>query len=156
MLNLFHSIHKLSLYYEKKIIKPDVGLIDICLALCIFALDDICNFIYLLLPILTKYYPFSLLYQDKLFHYQHQSLRKIIYKIEADLRKKKEPILFLTNTWDRYFLTINGRLPKKTKFTDDEIKIEIMRSLKFDDNDVFVRRNNSGIVSVLIARDRIN
>lgn len=156
MLKLFHSIHKLSLYYEKRIIKPDVGLIDICLALCIFALEDISNFIYSLLPIITKYFPFSLLYQDKLFHFQHRLLRKIIYKIEADLRKKKKPILFLTNSWDRYFLTINGQISKNTKITDKELKTGIMRSLKLEDTDIFVRRRSSKIISLLIARERIN
>lgn len=46
---------------------------------------------------LTKYYPFSLLYTDRLFHYNQRRLRKFIYSLEKYLAKNGIDILLFNN-----------------------------------------------------------
>jgi len=64
---------------------------------------------------LTQYYPFSLLYRDRLFHYNNLRVNKLMLRMENVALKAGVEILILSGGTGEYMAEMIGHLDPKTK-----------------------------------------
>ena len=153
MINALQSIHEKYISHLDRIRKkPAYSTGDILFYVLLKQLDNGCNYIYKLLPTLTRFFPFSLIGQEKLYHYNNRHIRKIIYKLEGEFFKKKSPVLFLEGNWDRYFYRMTGSFTTTKHLSLEEIGNLAKKALKQSDSDLFVRLDESDKITILLPR----
>ncbi len=157
MLRLIALIHIYFLQYQRLVKggkKKSANTIWF-IVIVLFVLDKLGAYIYSTLPFITKLFPFSLLYKDKLFHHQFRHLRQIVFVIESAMAKIKRPILILSNSWDKYFLTLEGNMLTKKDVSNEKIKDLVCKTLKLDQTEVFVRTEPNGSKNILLSREGV-
>ena len=56
-----------------------------------------------IIPVITRYFPFSLLFKNNFLHYRFRKERAFAYYVEREAKRSKHPIHFFFVTSDRYF-----------------------------------------------------
>ena len=99
---------------------------------------------------ITKYYPFSLLYRDRIYHYQFQLLRKRITKIEKLVKKFGINLLITHNEIHGNYTVYKSIFTSKP---DPKKLKQLEHNLQTKFSDVFVRKNKNGISFIFPKED---
>lgn len=102
---------------------------------------------------LSRYYPFSLLFREKMFHYDNQHIKSLLTLIETPHNAKNKPFIVESVEKDRYFYTFYGRFKKHT---GDEIqnafKKHLAERLKTNPYDIYINKQDTGSIRIRIPK----
>lgn len=93
---------------------------------------------YLFIGWITKYYPFSLLYRDRLIHHDNLIVKKFMIKIENIARKTSVKIFILNGKREEVMTEFIGYLDRKTKNRSGAITI-LETALQKEYQSIYVR-----------------
>lgn len=105
---------------------------------------------YLFIAFLVRFYPFSYLYRDRLFHPSNQKLKYFIIQLEKIAKKVKVPILFYGSEVDGSMLQFNAILKKPLKRNGIK-KLETSFQEKL--GSVYVRKADKDRLRILMPVD---
>ena len=91
----------------------------------------------------TQYYPFSLLYQDRLFHHKNQSVNKFMIKLQNLINKAKIQTTILTGEYGGQFCEFYGTFNKKSDNTPKNTEL-IDKALQEKFDTIYTRENKEG------------
>ena len=91
----------------------------------------------------TQYYPFSLLYQDRLFHHNNQSVNKFMIRLQNLINKANIKTTILTGEYGGQFCEFYGTFNKKSDNTPDNIE-QITKVLQEKLDTIYTRENKKG------------
>lgn len=91
----------------------------------------------------TQYYPFSLLYQDRLFHHKNQSVNKFMIKLQSLINKANIQTTILTGEYGGQFCEFYGTFNKKSDNTPENIEL-IDKELQEKFDTIYTRENKEG------------
>lgn len=92
---------------------------------------------------LTKYYPFSLLYQDRLFHLANKPYSDFMYAIEGAAKEKDINVRVWNGQGFGEIAEFYGSF-KQRKFNKDVAKVNLEKRLQEKFGTVYVRDNPKG------------
>lgn len=102
---------------------------------------------------LTRYYPFSLLFRERIFHYDNRYYKFARKIIEDEMKKDKKPILIDEGDQDGYFYTLIGKFTKAKVIDPDENILHTIESkLRLPKNSIFIRRDDAKTIRFLIPK----
>lgn len=114
---------------------------------------DLDSFIYKLGGWITKYYPFSLMFRDRLFHPNNAKLDKFVIKLAKLARKNKVPIYV-------YGSEIDGNLYQLNAVFHDPVKRNSLKKLEAILQKllgtVYVRRGKKKQIRILMPTEMMN
>jgi hypothetical protein len=103
------------------------------------------------IPVITKYYPFSLLFQEKLSHYKYHKEKSLADFIENKMKKEKKIFFIIGVTKDRYFITFHGYFLKKQKKSVEKTLLTLVKKrLHLGKASVYIRGIEKNEVRILI------
>lgn len=110
-----------------------------------------------LLTFLTRFFPFSLFYRDRKFHYRFHTYVEYCERIEDSVRKLGKYIrVYSMDFEDAYYFTLNARVYHSlARVSNAKILETIKKDLRLDDTEVFIRDAGKE-KRILIAREVIN
>ena len=91
----------------------------------------------------TQYYPFSLLYQDRLFHHKNQSVNKFMLRLQNLINKANIQTTILTCEYGGQFCEFYGTFNKKSDNTPENIEL-IDKELQEKFDTIYTRENKEG------------
>lgn len=91
----------------------------------------------------TRYYPFSLLFKDRLFHYKNQSVNKFMIRLEKLINKAKLNTTILTGEYGGQISIFNGTFNKSADNTPANIEL-IDKVLQDEFESIYTRENKEG------------
>lgn len=97
----------------------------------------------------TRYFPFSFLYKDKLFHYDNRFIRKWVDKIE-----KVDPrVIVLNGDRSGHYYELEMEFRKKIINMDHELQtLEKLLQKKFNTQNIYVRKGEDEKGRILIPQ----
>ncbi|KKQ23579.1 MAG: hypothetical protein US40_C0002G0122 [Candidatus Roizmanbacteria bacterium GW2011_GWC2_37_13] len=104
-----------------------------------------------IIPVITRYFPFSLLFKNNFLHYRFRKERAFAYYVEREAKRSKHPIHFFFVTSDRYFNNYYYQ-PKNRKIEETKkilVKI-IEKKLKLEEGSVFVKEEKKQVFRIMI------
>lgn len=107
-------------------------------------------------PVITKYYPFSLLFQNKLIHYKYTKERNLSDYIEKSMTKNGYPFNVKGVERDKYFITFHGLFFKGRTKNGDSVLFKIIESkLKLEKGSIYLRDNDKNMVRIIVPTEYI-
>jgi hypothetical protein len=97
---------------------------------------------------LTKYYPFSLFWQDRMFHYKKRRVRKFMIILDEFLETKGFNIVTLFGEEETYFAEFYSIFKKKTK--DTKLEIRAMEEVLQKNFETIYARQDGNWIKILI------
>lgn len=97
----------------------------------------------------TKYFPFSLFYQDRLIHYQNRDLRRLISMLEKISEKAGVEILLTNSNKSSQFYELYGHFFRKVDDVDKSLNL-IEKAFQKEFETIYVRRFDDSRIKVLI------
>ena len=110
-----------------------------------------------LIPIITKYYPFSILFKNKLLHYKYRKEKALTYYLEQQMTKRKKPFHVEGVDHDRFFITFHGHFLKTQDKTMEKLLADVVETkLKIGEGNVYVRDVDKNKVKILVPTENFN
>lgn len=107
-------------------------------------------------PVITKYYPFSLLFQNKLIHYKYTRERNLSDYIEKAMTKNGYPFNVKGVGRDNYFITFHGYFFKgRTKKGDSVLSKIVESKLKLEKGSIYLRDDDKNRVRIIVPTEYI-
>lgn len=107
-------------------------------------------------PVITKYYPFSLLFQNKLIHHKYTKERSLSDYIEKTMTKKGYPFNVKGVGRDNYFITFHGYFFKGRTKKGDRVLLKIVESkLKLEKGSIYLRDSDKNRVRIIVPTEYI-
>lgn len=103
----------------------------------------------------TQYYPFSLLYQDRLFHYKNQSVNKFMIKLQNLINRSNIKTTILTGEYGGQFCEFYGTFNKKSENTPGNIEL-IDKALQEKLDTIYTRDNKDGFKVLVPTQMLVN
>lgn len=102
---------------------------------------------------ITRFPPFSLLFTDKIFHYQNKYYKYARTIIENEMEKDNKPISIEQGDQDQYFYTLIGKFTKPNVDNPDKnILHAIEKSMALPSDTIFIRRDGENTIRFLIPK----
>ena len=106
---------------------------------------------------LTQFWPFSLFWRNKNFHFENRFLSRALDKIEVCLKKMNKPFEIVCIDEDRDFYNFTGKFSKRGKFlTNEELEKQMLTLFNFDASQIFVRSAKQNLRRILIDKEALN
>jgi hypothetical protein len=93
---------------------------------------------------ITQYYPFSLLYRNRLIHHDNLTVRNFMMKMEKVVRKAGVKIFILGGKREEYMTEFTGYLDRETKNRTDAITI-LETTLQEKYQSIYVRDEDENV-----------
>lgn len=122
-----------------------------CLAALFFALG---NTYHEGITKITKYYPFSLLFRDRLYHYDNIKVRSLMIKLEEIAKNADIDILILRGNQENQMNVFYGLIDKRTENRDKICQL-LEKTLQKEYGTVYVRDNGKE-VNILIPTEMLD
>ncbi len=92
------------------------------------------------LSFLTRFFPFSLICQNRSFHYRNKDIRKLMGDVAVASRKAGHEFIVEAGLRDRYFYTIKGYFVRSKKRLNTSLIVKnIEEMLKLPESSVYAR-----------------
>lgn len=109
-----------------------------------------------LIPIITRYYPFSLLFKNKMLHYNYRREKGLAVYLEKQMNRRKNPFYVNGLDYDRYFTTFHGYFLNKPGKMMEKLLAEIVEAkLHLEKGNVFVRDVDKNKVKILVPTENL-
>ncbi len=109
-----------------------------------------------LIYLLTRFWPFSLFWRKKYFHYDNRFISKASNMIEETLKKVHKPFYVVGAGGDGHFYMILGRFIEKNKsFVNKKTEVLIKDLFGLSYGQVFVRTGKYRFREILLDRESL-
>lgn len=100
---------------------------------------------------LSRYYPFSLFFRNRLFHYQNRDLNQLLILVERASESIGTPFKVMRLDTDQYFYNFIGNFIKcRKKISFEKVLKSISSSLETSQNNLYIRFTNDGLHKIMI------
>jgi hypothetical protein len=102
---------------------------------------------------LTRFWPFSLFWQNKTFHYDHRYLYEVVDNVEEYLEKNHFDFSVKECSENEYFFQIKGKFTKhKRAFGTEELEARVRKAFAKEHDSVFVRTDEPGVHTIMLSK----
>lgn len=109
-----------------------------------------------IIPFITRYYPFSLLFRNKLLHFKYRKERELADYLERQMKKRKKPFHVIGVTFDRFFVTFHGHFFKKPGKMMENLLADIIEAkLRLEKGNVYVRGVDKNEIKILVPTENL-
>lgn len=105
-------------------------------------------------PFLTKYYPFSLFWQNSFYHVKNKKELFILQNIQKTTHKLGKFFYIKSLYKEIHFYVIRGRFIKtKKRFVVKNVINEIEKDLKIPKNSIYIRKDKDNLIRLLVPNE---
>lgn len=106
---------------------------------------------------LTKYFPFSLIGQDKTFHYENRDIRTLMQLVVSVAKTCGPEFMVEASLKDEHFYYVSGYYVKGRKRINNRAMLkELQKRLKLAQGGLYIRKLSNDRVRFLIPRETAN
>lgn len=111
----------------------------------------------LFISFLTRYWPFSTLWLDKMAHYRNRHIKDIMFELERALKKANMPFtVYGVAGNDEFYMLLGKFSRRRTYLTNPKLERFIKKLFNMSDGEVYVRSTKYSVRRILIDRHVVN